>query len=421
MREVGGGMHQLVKSGDHPPSFLPLESNLKWWYTACMTIEMIINDLANVAKYRRELLGGREYFVAPTVMMVEGVHNGSIGPLYYPKDEIEFAGPSWNSIPVVVYHPVENGKHVSAKTPGVLDRQGVGFVLSSNVTEGRNTSETWIDAERIQQVHPVTYQRILRNESIEVSTGLGARVIKEDGDWKGTKYVGVARVHVPDHLAILPDGEGACSIKAGCGLLRNSLSENEFIANAKFKGMSYGETMEAVQKAFRDKFVPNSNSGMLIESPYIIEIFDDSVVYRNKEALFRLAWDMKDGNVSFSDIPEEVTKITTYKAKSDFVGNEEKKTMCRKDQVTSLITNAESDWSEEDRTFLEGISEPQFNKIVANMFHPKKKKVPAEDEEDEEEMPMMKKKKEGIKQIFYVFNAISLPHNRGFCASCAFH
>jgi hypothetical protein len=37
----------------------------------------------------------------------------------------------------------------------------------------------------------------------------------------GRQYVGIARNHRPDHLAILPDLKGSCSIADGAGLCRN--------------------------------------------------------------------------------------------------------------------------------------------------------------------------------------------------------
>ena len=64
---------------------------------------------------RYETLKGRPHIVAPVVMMVEGVHNGTNGPLYYPPEEFERATPAWNLKPVVVYHPTLNGAGISAR------------------------------------------------------------------------------------------------------------------------------------------------------------------------------------------------------------------------------------------------------------------------------------------------------------------
>ena len=39
------------------------------------------------ASVRRESLHGRSYLVAPTTLIVPGVLNGSMGPLYYPPED----------------------------------------------------------------------------------------------------------------------------------------------------------------------------------------------------------------------------------------------------------------------------------------------------------------------------------------------
>ena len=69
---------------------------------------------------RRETRDGREYIVVPATLIVPGVLNGSQGPLLYPLDEIQRTADAWNGMPMVVGHPTENGKPVSARSPAVL-------------------------------------------------------------------------------------------------------------------------------------------------------------------------------------------------------------------------------------------------------------------------------------------------------------
>jgi hypothetical protein len=52
-------------------------------------------------------------------------------------------------------------------------------------------------------------------------------VQKQVGTLNGMEYGRIARNLMPDHLAILPDKIGACSIADGAGLLRNSLYVEE--------------------------------------------------------------------------------------------------------------------------------------------------------------------------------------------------
>jgi len=176
---------------------------------------------------------GRDYLVAPVSMIVPGVLPGSRGPLYYPLDEIAANYGDWERVPLTVYHPADplTGRHLSAADPGVLERQGIGFVRRPTA-KGKLAGEAWFDVERTENHDrqlPAAVRilpRLHRGEKIEVSTGLyTSNVPAPDGylDHRGNPYRGlIARRYVPDHLAVLPDQVGACSIKDGCGILVNS-------------------------------------------------------------------------------------------------------------------------------------------------------------------------------------------------------
>ena len=57
---------------------------------------------------------------------------------------------------------------------------------------------------------------------MELSTGLFTDNDETAGvSPKGRNYEAVARNHRPDHMAVLPDQVGACSINDGCGVLVN--------------------------------------------------------------------------------------------------------------------------------------------------------------------------------------------------------
>jgi hypothetical protein len=60
---------------------------------------------------------------------------------------------------------------------------------------------------------------------MEVSTGLSFPLTSTHGTFNGKQFDLVAKDILPDHLAILPDVEGACSIKDGAGLVRNDCLE----------------------------------------------------------------------------------------------------------------------------------------------------------------------------------------------------
>lgn len=185
-------------------------------------MERLVSNLST-ASVRRELTSdGRQYLVAPVTLIVPGVLNGSKGPLYYPADEIRKDPSIWNHMPLVVYHPSTNGINVSARDPDILDRQGVGLLMRVNAN-GKLRGEAWFDVEKTRKVDNRVLERLEAGKPIEVSTGLFTdnEPAENGANYNGKSYAYVARNYRPDHLAILPDQIGACSIKDGCGILVN--------------------------------------------------------------------------------------------------------------------------------------------------------------------------------------------------------
>lgn len=177
-------------------------------------------------KVRHDKLEGREYLVCPTVILTEGVHNGSQGKLYYPEKELKKTPVVWNHKPIVVYHPEMNGKAISACEPAVMESRKVGIMLTTNYDDKLRT-EAWLEKDKLDKVDPRIRIAIDRGEMVEVSTGLFTDNIQTPGEWKGEKYDAVATNYRPDHLAILPDKKGACSIADGAGLLQTNEEKKE--------------------------------------------------------------------------------------------------------------------------------------------------------------------------------------------------
>lgn len=189
-------------------------------------METITLNYKSVGRSRRETLGGREYLVAPLSMLVPGVLNGSRGPLFYPPELVNKNPAVWNHMPIVVYHPMENGKPTSARDPYILNKQGIGFVFR---TKENGRAEGWFDVENTKRVDPRVYDALVKNQPMELSTGLFTKnkAANPNSAYRGKKYVEIVMDFTPDHLAILPDQKGACSMKDGCGMLVNKDSEEE--------------------------------------------------------------------------------------------------------------------------------------------------------------------------------------------------
>lgn len=339
------------------------------------------------ANIRRETLNGRDYIVAPMVMMTEGVHAGSNGALYYPAKELASAVPAWNHKPIVVYHPVQNGRNVSAADPIVLDQQAIGLVLNTAWDE-KQRAEAWIDTEAAKRVDGRVLEALENGKMVEVSTGLFTDNVYEPGEFGGKEYEYVACNHRPDHLAILPDKKGACSIEDGAGLLQvnddgspwplHIREQVKIVANIM---MSHGDVHS---KLFHE--IDRRSGGCC----YIRDVFDKWFVYHYNGGLYKQVYAVKDEVVTLTGDPVEVREayVTVDGA---LVGNattpleKENQRMPKKELVDHLIANG--GYEESDRAALEAMDESKLKKIAEavpaptdNMDGDKKKKK--KDEED---------------------------------------
>lgn len=185
------------------------------------TLQRIVANFSG--NIRRTTVNGREYLVAPLTMIVPGILHGSQGPLLYREEDIKQNVAAWNGVPLTVQHPSMNGGPISARAKGVWERQGIGTVKNASY-KGKLVAEGWFDAKRTRRISPETYNALVSNQPIELSTGLFTKNLPvKNGAYKGRRYTHIATNFRPDHLAILPDRKGACSIKDGCGVLINKI------------------------------------------------------------------------------------------------------------------------------------------------------------------------------------------------------
>lgn len=188
------------------------------------SLESLVSNIS-VGQTRREQFDGREHIVAPVSMIVPGVLNGSKGALYYPPEEVARNVDAWNGMPIVVYHPTDDsGSPVSARSKGVIEKSGIGTIFGARIHNGKLKALAYFDVEKTKRVDNRIYQSLMKNEPIELSTGLFTdNVPAQNGaQHDGRSYDYVARNYRPDHLAVLPDQIGACSLRDGCGVLVNT-------------------------------------------------------------------------------------------------------------------------------------------------------------------------------------------------------
>lgn len=174
-------------------------------------------------KVREAKLDGRNYWVVQTRFLPEGVMDGSQGPVLYRNRDIRRYASAWDMKPIVVHHPTDKfGNDATAADPRIIEKRGVGFMLKNKAQGGMQQCESWIDQKKADKVDSRIRRSIENGLHMEVSCGLEADQQRKRGKWFGTKYKVVARNYRPDHLALLPDMVGACSIADGCGLITSS-------------------------------------------------------------------------------------------------------------------------------------------------------------------------------------------------------
>lgn len=189
-------------------------------------MELLISNI--LGKTRRATLNGRQYLVAPATLIVPGVLTGSKGDLFYPLDEIRRNASDWNGMPIVGYHPTINGQNVSARSPDILAKQGLGYVYNTTAND-KLAADMWFDVQSVDAFDKTLphdariMPRLLAGKPIELSTGLYTdnTPAANGANHNGKPYTHIARNYRPDHLAVLPDQRGACSINDGCGVLIN--------------------------------------------------------------------------------------------------------------------------------------------------------------------------------------------------------
>lgn len=185
----------------------------------CNAKRLTTHKAASNGAVRHETLDGRPHLVVPVVAIVEGVLNN----VYVPADVIARSLPSWNGRPTPIRHPSVDGQNVSANSPDIIEQQVIGNLYNMWFQKDRMGGEMWLDVEKAERVGAEqVLTRFEAGEMVEVSTGYWGSQTKEAGVFNNVSYGWVLQDILPDHLAILLDDVGACSIEDGCGAPRTN-------------------------------------------------------------------------------------------------------------------------------------------------------------------------------------------------------
>jgi hypothetical protein len=367
---------------------------------------------------REETLNGRTYVVVPVTMMMEGVHAGSHGALLHTAEELGKMPESWNGIPVTIGHPQVEGKPVSANSPEVLEAWQIGVVFNTIINDLKLKSEAWLEKDKLATNENLN-DRIANGEIIEVSVGVFSEDELIEGTYHNETYVAVARNLRPDHLAILPNQIGACSIEDGCGIRTNSKNITMDIKKALNQLRGYGYLIPNIMVNSEDEglqekldelreLVRSLNPSVPIDNSYLyhylIEVFDGYLIYEkdtNQTTEYfkrNYQYNVSTKMYEFTSEPVEVEKKVEYetvqtnedtgiKRTRKFINNSKKEeqemadakcTPCVAKKVNELIANEATSFTENDREWLETLDEVQLNKCAP-------KDMSAEDKKKAEE------------------------------------
>lgn len=339
---------------------------------------------------RNDRMADKDYLVVPMVMLTEGVHEGSEGPYLYQASEMAKRVELWNKKPVVVYHPEEP----SACTPEVLNTRWIGDIMNA-AWDGKNnriTAEAWLDEARVKKVDNRILDAIQNEEVLELSTGLFAESDETPGTWNDEEYDGTLFNYGPDHLAVLPDQIGACSIEDGAGFYRNANGDK--VGISKWWTQYFNELSQNTVRGQLEKLIAVKG-----EYRWVEDVYDDYFVYSTDNSLYKQTYEIDNDTVKLVGVPEPVVRVFDYQpVKNSGTKTSDKlpakkaasikqtmnkkckeiNTMNKQEMINALIANTATQWGEGDREMLEAMDEDMLKKLepVQNEDHPKKQDNP---------------------------------------------
>lgn len=183
-----------------------------------------INKESFNARYEK-ILNGKTYIVLPVVMLVEGVHIGSDGiPTLYTKNSIAKNISFWNGKPATLNHPSNNNGEPTliGESPEIFSKFKIGEIFHTKFEDKKLKSLLFLEKNILYNIIP-NFDSL---KEINVSTGGVVYGNFKKGtfnsaDGKKEEYEFEVDGMLPDHMAILPNTNGACSWDDGCGIRLN--------------------------------------------------------------------------------------------------------------------------------------------------------------------------------------------------------
>lgn len=327
---------------------------------------------------RREMFEDVEHLVVPVIAAKQMVMNG----FFYPAEEFRDWVETWNGVPVPISHPQVNGVAISARAPRIQELTSVGWFFNVEFTQDNKLKgEIWINTEKAKKLNAeYIIDKFENGEIMEVSTGLFSNLEMVSGTYDGVPYDAIIRHIRPDHLALLPNEVGACSIEDGCGAMKNNTDcackepktiREKFNKALRLVGEKLGlnvnkDSFYKIMDSVRVALTSEYNDAW----PLILDIYDDEVIYEvdGYTTLFKRSYVMTDGKVLLGDDIQEVVRKTTYVPviSDNKLENGGNSIMDKDKLIQNVIANSYNSFTESDKSMLEGLSEEILTKMAVN-------------------------------------------------------
>lgn len=225
---------------------------------------LTINSSISADGIREEMFNGRKHLIVPMVALVEGVVNGAKVTV----DEIKKSVSLWNGRPIPVEHPMRNNTPISASELEVERTRNIGRVYNTRVEDAKLKMDGYIDIDlAINRGFGNLVEKLRKGEMINLSTGFYPTETAEDGFFKGKPYRNVWTNIRPDHVALLPNEKGACSLDDGCGVPRinsDGNTESSCVKNLTAQLVtlltSFSRRSNNTMKEYIDKLINNKDT-----------------------------------------------------------------------------------------------------------------------------------------------------------------
>ena len=322
-----------------------------------VTEAIVLNSEVGVG-YRMDVLDGIDYVVMPCIMIKEGIWTSgdSGGGIYYSRGVLGNSVRGWDNKPVTLGHP-RDGK---AWDKDKLSSWAIGFLLNSKMVDDvKLYSELWVRLDKVSD----DFVNYLDSGGIfEVSTGLYLQMNRRDvPDGAVASAVNI----VPDHLAILLDDVGACSVSDGAGAPRNNSRNIKKDGEEEMEAKDVGDVSEESSEVSAVN-VENTSDDTGVEAVADAKVDNSEVASTDVDGT--------EGDLVNNDVVSDVVVEYDDAIMKEAIAYYNKR---RVEYIDKMVSNSSCPFSRED---LEGKKIDELDKLSILLENASKKDVIVEEE-----------------------------------------